>query len=112
MESQNLSLPANFINRELSFLEFNQRVLDLAQDASVPLLERLRFLSISSANLDEFFEIRVATLYERRENGATTIGRDGRTVGEQIDAIHERTRRLVAEQYRVLNQVLTPAQES
>ncbi len=109
MESQNLSLPANFINRELSFLEFNQRVLDLAQDASVPLLERLRFLSISSANLDEFFEIRVATLYERRENGATTIGRDGRTVGEQIDAIHERTRRLVAEQYRVLNQVLTPA---
>jgi polyphosphate kinase len=109
MDALPLASPANFINRELSFLEFNQRVLDLAQDGAVPLLERLRFLSISSANLDEFFEIRVATLYERRENGATSIGQDGRTVGEQIDAIHERARRLVSEQYRVLNDVLTPA---
>jgi polyphosphate kinase len=109
METQNLGSSSNFINRELSFLEFNQRVLDLAQDKAVPLLERLRFLSISSANLDEFFEIRVATLYERRENGATSVSRDGRTIGEQIDAIHERARRLVAEQYRVLNDILTPA---
>ncbi len=109
MEAPNFLNPANFINRELSFLEFNQRVLDLAQDASVPLLERLRFLSISSANLDEFFEIRVATLYERRDSGSTSLGADGRTVSEQIDAIHERTRRLVTEQYRVLNEVLTPA---
>lgn len=100
--------PDNYINRELSFLEFNQRVLDLAQDPSVPLLERLRFLTISSSNLDEFFEIRVATLYERRQSGSTSVGPDGRSVGEQIDAIHERTRRLVDEQYRALNDVLTP----
>jgi len=108
MESPNFRAPENFINRELSFLEFNQRVLDLAQDPAVPLLERLRFLTISSANLDEFFEIRVATLYERREGGSTSVGLDGRSVGEQIDAIHARTRRLVDEQYRTLNDVLTP----
>ena len=109
MYTPDFSSPANFINRELSFLEFNQRVLDLAQDPTVPLLERLKFLSISSANLDEFFEIRVATLYERRESGTAGMSLDGRTVAEQIDAIHERARRLVAEQYRVLNDELTPA---
>jgi polyphosphate kinase len=109
MESANFRTPENFINRELSFLEFNQRVLDLAQDPAVPLLERLRYLTISSSNLDEFFEIRVASLYKRRESGSTSLGADGRTVGEQIEAIHERTRRLVDEQYRALNDVLTPA---
>jgi polyphosphate kinase len=109
MDANSYRSPDNFINRELSFLEFNQRVLDLAQDESVPLLERLRFLTISSSNLDEFFEIRVATLYERRQTGASGPGPDGRSIAEQIDAIHERTRRLVDEQYRTLNDVLTPA---
>jgi polyphosphate kinase len=109
MDSPNLRSPAFYINRELSFLEFNQRVLDLAQDPSVPLLERLRFLAISSANLDEFFEIRVATLYERRQSGAGGLSPDGRSVAEQIDAIHIRARALVSEQYRLLNDVLTPA---
>jgi polyphosphate kinase len=109
MDAPNLRSPAFYINRELSFLEFNQRVLDLAQDPSVPLLERLRFLAISSANLDEFFEIRVATLYERRQSGAGGLSPDGRSVAEQIDAIHIRARALVSEQYRLLNDVLTPA---
>jgi len=109
MDSPNLRSPAYYINRELSFLEFNQRVLDLAQDPSVPLLERLRFLAISSANLDEFFEIRVATLYERRQSGAGGLSPDGRSVAEQIDGIHIRARALVSEQYRLLNDVLTPA---
>ncbi len=109
MDQPNFRAPAYYINRELSFLEFNQRVLDLAEDAAVPLLERVRFLAISSANLDEFFEIRVAGLRERLERGAGAIGADGRSISEQLDAIHVRARRLVAEQYRILNDVLTPA---
>jgi polyphosphate kinase len=109
MDVVNLKAPDYYLNRELSFLEFNQRVLDLAQDASVPLLERLKFLSISCSNLDEFFEIRVAGLKERLELGATQNGPDGRSIAEQLDAIHLRTQALVAEQYRTLNDVLTPA---
>ncbi len=109
MDQPNFKAPAYYINRELSFLEFNQRVLDLAQDTAVPLLERVRFLAISSANLDEFFEIRVAGLQERLERGAHGAGADGRSITEQLEAIHARSRTLVAAQYRVLNDVLTPA---
>ncbi len=109
MDDVNLKAPDYYINRELSFLEFNQRVLDLAQDPAVPLLERLRFLAISSANLDEFFEIRVAALKERQERGAVTVGPDGQPVAEQLEAIHARARALVADQYRVLNDELGPA---
>jgi len=109
MDDVNLRAPAYYINRELSFLEFNQRVVDLAQDASVPLLERVRFLAIASSNLDEFFEIRVAGLKERLERGASGAGPDGRSIAEQLTAIHARARGLVAEQYRILNDQLTPA---
>lgn len=109
MDPPNFKAPAYYINRELSFLEFNQRVLDLAADPAEPLLERVRFLAISSANLDEFFEIRVAGLRERQERGAGGAGPDGRSISEQIEAIHARSRRLVAEQYRILTEVLTPA---
>jgi polyphosphate kinase len=109
MDDINLRAPAYYINRELSFLEFNQRVVDLAQDAAVPLLERVRFLAIASSNLDEFFEIRVAGLKERQERGATGAGPDGRSITEQLLAIHARARALVAEQYRILNDQLTPA---
>ncbi len=109
MDDVNLKAPDFYINRELSFLEFNQRVLDLAKDPAVPLLERLRFLAISSANLDEFFEIRVAALKERQERGAVTVGPDGMGVNEQLISIHPRARALVAEQYRVLNDELAPA---
>ncbi|MCZ8132770.1 MAG: polyphosphate kinase 1 [Steroidobacteraceae bacterium] len=109
MDDVNLKAHDYYLDRELSFLEFNQRVLDLAADPSIPLLERVKFLSISCSNLDEFFEIRVAGLKERQELGSTHGGHDGRSIAEQLESIHLRTRALVAEQYRLLNDVLTPA---
>jgi polyphosphate kinase len=109
MDAVNLEAPDYYLNRELSFLEFNQRVLDLAQDPDVPLLERVKFLSISCSNLDEFFEIRVAGLKERLELGSHQRAPDGRSIAEQLEAIHLRTRALVADQYRLLNEVLVPA---
>ena len=109
MDSPDLRSPEFYINRELSLLEFNQRVLAQALDETVPLLERLRFLSIASSNLDEFFEIRVAGLKQLLELGSGAISPDGLTVSEQLAAIHERARRLVADQYHCLNNVLLPA---
>jgi polyphosphate kinase len=97
-----------FINRELSLLEFNQRVLAQAQDASLPLLERLRFLCISSNNLDEFFEIRVAGLKQLEELGTPATGPDRTPVDAQLAAIHARTTRLISDQYTCLNQQLLP----
>ena len=104
MDSPDLKAPQNYINRELSFLEFNQRVLDQAFDESVPLLERLRFLCISCSNLDEFFEIRVAGLKQLLELGAGQFASDGMSSEELLTALHERATRLVAEQYRCLNE--------
>ena len=104
-----LNAPEHFINRELSLLEFNQRVLALAQDSAVPLLERLKFLCITSNNLDEFFEIRVSGLKQLLELGSTQVGPDGISTAAQLAAIHERCGALVADQYRVLNDVLLPA---
>jgi polyphosphate kinase len=101
--------PRFFINRELSALEFNQRVLAQALDTSVPLLERLRFLCISSSNLDEFFEIRVAGIKQLLESGSTERSSDGQTPAEQLEAVHERASKLVADQYACLNDVLFPA---
>ena len=109
MDQPALRSPQNFINRELSSLEFNQRVLAQSLDPRVPLLERLNFLCISSNNLDEFFEIRVAGLKQLLELGSTQIGADGLALGEQLAAIHEAAKRLVHEQYACLNDVLLPA---
>src|ERR1700748_1517744 len=100
MDSPDLKAPQNYINRELSFLEFNQRVLDQAFDESVPLLERLRFLCISSSNLDEFFEIRVAGLKQLLELGAGQFAADAMTILDSLAAIHGRAMRLCSEQYR------------
>ncbi len=108
----NLQAPELYINRELSLLAFNERVLAQAQDESLPMLERIRFLCISCANLDEFFEIRVAGLHQRLELGSTAGGIDGLTVQEQLTAIHERCLKLVSDQYAALNQVLFPALEA
>lgn len=104
-----LRSPRYFINREISSLEFNQRVLAQALDPRVPLLERLNFLCISSSNLDEFFEIRVAGLKQLLELGSTQVGPDGLGPAEQLNAIHARTKDLVRDQYACLNDVLLPA---
>jgi polyphosphate kinase len=109
MDSPDLKATQNFINRELSFLEFNQRVLAQAFDESVPLLERLRFLCISSSNLDEFFEIRVAGLKQLLELGAGQFATDTLSPQEQLAAVHQRALGLCNEQYRCLNDVLLPA---
>jgi polyphosphate kinase len=104
----NLKSPDYYINREISLLDFNRRVLAQAQDASLPLLERVRFLCISCSNLDEFFEIRVAGLKQRLELGSTQAGLDGIGVAEQLAAIRERALDLVKRQYELLNHVLFP----
>ncbi|NBO74712.1 MAG: RNA degradosome polyphosphate kinase, partial [Gammaproteobacteria bacterium] len=101
--------PPPLINRELSLLEFNQRVLAQALDPQVPLLERLRFLCISSNNLDEFFEIRVAGIKQLQESSPAALSADGLTPAGQLAAIHHRATRLVADQYSCLGEVLLPA---
>ncbi|MCI0749216.1 MAG: polyphosphate kinase 1 [Nevskiales bacterium] len=100
-----------FLNRELSLLEFNRRVLELSKDENIPLLERLRFLCISSSNLDEFFEIRVAGLKQMLSVGSTQAGPDGILPQDLMAAISQRAHALVDEQYRVFNEVLVPALE-
>ena len=109
MDAPNLKLPDYYINRELSQLEFNLRVLEQAKDSRVPLLERLKFLCISSTNLDEFFEIRVAGLKQRVEVSAAPAGPDNLGPAEVLRRIAEKTAGLVNEQYRVLNEELIPA---
>jgi polyphosphate kinase len=108
MDDPDLKSPQFYINRELSFLEFNQRVLAQALEESVPLLERLRFLCIASSNLDEFFEIRVAGLKQLLELGSGQFAADGMSLEQQLEAVHQRASRLVADQYRCLNEVLLP----
>jgi len=98
-----------YINRELSLIEFNQRVLAQAADDAVPLLERLRFLCISCTNLDEFFEVRVAGLKQRVEIGAGPAGPGDLTPQQLLDEIRYRTNNLVTKQYEMLNNVLLPA---
>ncbi|NIP16189.1 MAG: polyphosphate kinase 1 [Pseudomonadales bacterium] len=106
-----LANPEFYINRELSLLEFHRRVLAQAREQRVPLLERLRYLCISSAVLDEFFEIRVAGLKQQEAYRATQRGPDNLTPTEQLRRISETVRGLVDEQYRVLNEDLLPRLE-
>ncbi|TXH77369.1 MAG: polyphosphate kinase 1 [Thiothrix sp.] len=109
MTTQSLTSPTYFINRELSLLAFNHRVLELAQDYNLPLLERLRFLCISSANLDEFFEVRVGSLRQQLALGLSNVDTDGLEPAEVLEEIAIRAHKLVEQQYEVLNQVLIPA---
>ncbi|MCV2869487.1 RNA degradosome polyphosphate kinase [Defluviimonas sp. WL0002] len=97
--------PGRFFNRELSWLAFNWRVLDEARNPRVPLLERLRFLSISATNLDEFYTVRVAGLRELRREGNATPAADGLTPSEQLVLINEDARRLMNAQQSVWNKL-------
>lgn len=98
-----------FINRETSVLAFNRRVLALALNDSLPLLERLRFLCISSSNLDEFFEIRYASLLELAKDPDARTKPDGMRSLDAIDAVSETAHQLVDDQYRTLQDILLPA---
>ena len=100
-----------FINRETSWLEFNQRVLDQAFDESNPILERLKFLCIVSSNLDEFFEVRVAGLKQQKQNGSSETGPDGLSPAESLSRISARTHRMVEDQYRCWREHIAPALE-
>ncbi len=99
----------NYFNRELSLLQFNLRVLQLAQDLTIPLLERLRFLAISSTNLDEFFEIRVSGLKQHVAFDVPLSSADRLSPRQALTHISDACRNLVSEQYRVLNEEILPA---
>ncbi|HWN97455.1 MAG TPA: polyphosphate kinase 1 [Methylomirabilota bacterium] len=99
---------AQFLNRELSWLEFNRRVLAEAQDPNVPLLERVKFFSIFSSNLDEFFEVRVAGIQQQIESDVVDRSVDGLTATERFQAIQKRVHELVDEQYICWREQLVP----
>src|SRR4026207_2358440 len=110
MVKKNLQ-PSHFLNRELGLLEFNRRVLAQAADDSVPLLERLRFITIVSSNLDEFFEIRVAGPRATMRLGVAAAGPGGRSAADVFADVSREAHALVAEQYQLLNQTVLPARE-
>ena len=106
--SERFSDPRNFINRELSWLEFNRRVLEEAQDPTQPLIERVKFLTIFSSNLDEFFEIRVAGIKQQIESETSDVGPDGLSPTETFNSIRRVVSEMVATQYALWNNELLP----
>src|SRR5699024_346777 len=111
MDSPDPKHPGFYLNRELSLLQFHHRVLAQTTDESIPLLERLRFLCISSTNLDEFFEIRVSGLKEKIALGSVQTGPDGLTPYETLKQVGEYANDMVKEQYRILQEMLFPQLE-
>lgn len=101
--------PDRFINREVSWLDFNARVLALAEDPRVPLLERIKFVAIFGANLDEFFQVRVAGLKDQVAARVTNLSADGRNAAEQLELIHQRVTTLVRHAEELLSGSLFPA---
>lgn len=101
--------PSNYVNRELSWLEFDYRVLGEARDKTTPLFDRLKFLSITSSNLDEFFMVRVASLKDMVHAGYTKPDIAGMTPTEQLSKISVKTHELVGQQYMTYNRSLLPA---
>ncbi len=104
-----LNDPALYLNRELSHLEFQRRVLEEARDRRNPLLERVKFLSIFGSNIDEFFMVRVAGVMQQIENGVQETGMDGRGPSETLDAIRASVGRLVNGAYEFFREDLLPA---
>src|SRR6195256_850193 len=102
------SAPENFTNRELSWLEFNRRVLEEAQDPTQPLIERVKFLTIFSSNLDEFFEIRVAGIKQQIASETSEVGPDGLSPTETFNNIQRVTRELVATEYKLWKEEILP----
>ena len=103
-----LDSPELYINRDLSMLEFNRRVFEMACDPSLPLLERLRFLCICTSNMDEYFEVRVAIQKQRLALGSMNTGADGISPSEVLQQIHQRVSHLIEQQYKLLNDDLLP----
>ena len=104
----NLKNPKNYLNRELSLLAFNKRVLQQALDPTIPLLERIRFIFICSNNLDEFFEVRVAGLRHDLARGNTKLSLNGLSTKQVLKEINHRAHQLVDEQYQIFNEKLLP----
>src|SRR6187455_2466452 len=98
-----LKNPALYINRELSWLEFNERVLDQARDPSHPLLERVKFFAITGTNLDEFFMIRVSTTLKKIREEIEDVAPDGYNTEQQLEAMRQRARQMLADQATVWN---------
>jgi polyphosphate kinase len=110
--SRTPDLPADrYLNRELSWLDFNGRVLELAEDAALPLLERVKFLAIFASNLDEFYMVRIAGLKRRQSTGLTVRSPDGLTIREQLERVTVRTQELVQRHSDVFNQDVLPRLE-
>ena len=109
MEDKNFRKPEYYVNRELSWLLFNRRVLSEARDKTIPLFERLKFLSITSSNLDEFFMVRVASLKDQVHAQYTKTDIAGLTPKEQLKRISEDTHELVQLQYSTYNRSVYPA---
>lgn len=100
--------PSSFINRELSWLEFNQRVLDQARYTKVPVLERLKFLAITASNMDEFFMVRVGGLQLQQSQGIQAQDPSGATVSQQLDGIYERVNSIIRDQYECFLHAIEP----
>jgi polyphosphate kinase len=100
-----------YINKESSLLEFNKRVLEVAKNPEIPLLERLKYLCISSSNLDEFFEVKMATLHEMSEDSTAVTKPDGLFAKDTIIMLSEQVHKIVKDQYSTLNHILIPALE-
>lgn len=109
MGDKKYTKPEYFYNRELSWIEFNYRVLSEAQDKTIPLFERIKFLSITASNLDEFFMVRVASLKDQEHAGYTKKDIAGMDATEQLAAINVKTHQLMEDQYHTLNRSLIPA---
>src|ERR1700685_4867182 len=105
MARLSLENPQYYLNRDTSWIAFNKRVLEEAEDAGNPLLERLKFLSISASNLDEFFEIRIASMLQQIEDGYNEAGPDGITLIKKRDLLGYQTHEFVDGQYDCWNRL-------